>query len=78
MGLRSCAACKDGNLLALVVLGIVQASAFTGGPSDFNVGWSTPSAQPGRTIGGLDTYQDGMPLGNGRVTVGGGGVSFGM
>ena len=34
----------------------------------FNVHWSTPTVEPGRTQGGLATYQGGMPVGNGRLT----------
>ena len=37
-------------------------------PSMFNVHWSSPSSGPGRTQKGLPTFQDAMPIGNGRVT----------
>ena len=37
-------------------------------PSAFNVAWSAPSKGPGTTVGGQSTFQDAMPIGNGRTT----------
>lgn len=37
-------------------------------PSAFDVEWLSPSAGPGKTLGGLPTYADAMPLGNGALT----------
>ena len=37
-------------------------------PRVYNVEWSAPSTGPGTDVGKKLTYQDAMPLGNGRVT----------
>jgi hypothetical protein len=38
-------------------------------PTAFNVEWRSPSLGPGTTQGGVQTHKDGMPLGNGGMTV---------
>ena len=43
-------------------------AALAAAQSEYSVTFSSPSAAPGRTQGGKDTFQDAMPLGNGRLT----------
>jgi len=59
-------------LLLCSALAAVAAAAAARAPSDpsqWTVTWLAPSAAPGTTSGGRQTYADAMPLGNGRTTV---------
>ena len=53
----------------LILLLLTEAAATAPSATAFNVEWTTPSSGPGTTIGGVATYMDAMPAGNGRVTV---------
>lgn len=55
--------------LALFFKAALGASYTPSDAKQWAVTWLSPSSAPGKTEGGKSTYQDGMPLGNGRTTV---------
>ena len=52
-----------------LLLGAALTAPAPSDPSQWTQTWLAPSSGPGKTQGGRATYQDGMPLGNGRTTV---------
>ena len=52
----------------ILFLSLLLTSAAPFSPSLYDVIWDSPSAGPGTTLGGLPTYSDAQPLGNGALT----------